>query len=90
MSVIIKDGDVYKIYVKGADNVIKDRLAQGEQKYLENAIKKLEEFSLVGLRTLMQGMAILSEDEVRVFKEGYNNLATSQNKEKDTGNIIIH
>lgn len=85
MSVIIKDGDVYKIYIKGADNVIKSLLAEGEQRYLDNAVKKLEEFSLVGLRTLMQGMAILSEDEVKVFKEGYNNLATSTNKEKDMG-----
>lgn len=26
MSVIVKDGNVYKLYVKGADNVIKLRL----------------------------------------------------------------
>jgi len=42
MSVLVKDGNVYKMYIKGADNVIKQRLHKGEQKYLDNAVQKLE------------------------------------------------
>jgi len=42
MSVVVKDGNVYKMYIKGADNVIKQRLHKGEQKYLDNAVQKLE------------------------------------------------
>jgi magnesium-transporting ATPase (P-type) len=38
MSVIIKDGNNYKLYVKGADNIIKQRLKKGEQKYLDNIV----------------------------------------------------
>lgn len=53
MSVIVKDGNIYKVYIKGADNIIKERLKKGDQKYLDNAVLKLEQFSRIGLRTLM-------------------------------------
>lgn len=49
------------MYVKGADNVIKDRLNYKIlQPFLLNADKKLTEFSVVGLRTLLIGMKIMS------------------------------
>lgn len=56
------------MFVKGADNVIKERLdSKIPQPYLENADKKLTEFSIVGLRTLLIGMKIMSKDEVDRF-----------------------
>ena len=33
MSVIVKDGNIYKLYVKGADNIIKGRLKKPADKY---------------------------------------------------------
>lgn len=61
MSVIIKDGNSYKMYVKGADSIIKARLNMDiEQPFLENANKQLTQYSLIGLRTLMIAMKILS------------------------------
>jgi len=42
MSVLVKDGKYYKLYIKGADNIIKDKLNKKvEQKYKENAEEKL-------------------------------------------------
>jgi len=60
-TLILEDNGVYKMYVKGADNVIKERLNMNiPQQFLENADKKLSEFSVVGLRTLLIGMKIMS------------------------------
>ncbi len=49
MSVIIRDGKLYKMYVKGADNIIKERL-RADQPYLEKTIDYLRTFSVEGLR----------------------------------------
>ena len=67
-TLILEDNGVYKMFVKGADNVIKERLDMKiAQPYLENADKKLTEFSVVGLRTLLIGMKIMSKAEVDKF-----------------------
>lgn len=62
-TLIFLDADgVYKMYIKGADNVVKERLDMSiPQPYLDNADKKLTEFSIVGLRTLLIGMKIMSK-----------------------------
>ncbi|EAS01110.3 phospholipid-translocating P-type ATPase, flippase family protein (macronuclear) [Tetrahymena thermophila SB210] len=84
MTLLLEDNGVYKMYVKGADNVIKERLDKGiHQPYLDFADKKLTEFSLVGLRTLLIGFKILSKDEVDAFVNKYNNLANSANRKED-------
>ena len=68
MSVLIRDpnDDRIKLLVKGADSVIRSRLAEGsmtpelEKKtdwFLEKASKK-------GLRTLLMAMKIVEEDEM--------------------------
>ena len=74
------------MFVKGADNVIKERLdSKIPQPYLENADKKLTEFSIVGLRTLLIGMKIMSKDEVDRFTSQYNDLSNSPNRKEDLG-----
>ena len=74
------------MFVKGADNVIKERLdLKIAQPYLENADKKLTEFSIVGLRTLLIGMKIMSKDEVDRFTSQYNDLSNSPNRKEDLG-----
>ena len=64
MSVIIREGNIYKVYIKGADNIIKSRLGPN-QPFLEQIEMYLNQFSLIGLRTLMVAMKILSEDEYK-------------------------
>ena len=79
MSILIRDENgVYKMYMKGADNIIKQRLGKNiEQPFLLKIDSYLKEFSAVGLRTLMMAMKILSEEEVIAFKEEYNLLSKS-------------
>ena len=53
MSVLLeKDGEII-LYCKGADNMIAARLKDKNTKVLEETSKKLEDFSVVGLRTLL-------------------------------------
>ena len=73
MSILVrdpKDGHL-KLYVKGADDVIRDRLQKGAQD--PNVVESVERFtkesSVKGLRTLLFAMKILDEDEVDRFQE---------------------
>ena len=89
MSLMLEDNGVYKMYMKGADNFIKDRLDMTiPQPFLPFADKKLTEFSLVGLRTLLIAMKIMSKDEVDAFVNKYNNLANSANRKEDLGILL--
>ena len=55
------------MYIKGADNIIKQRLAKGRnaQPFLENINYKLDDFAKEGLRTLCIAMREISEDELK-------------------------
>lgn len=69
MSILVQDqvDGEYKLYIKGADSIIQDRLVDKElpqetQEFLKTA-------STQGLRTLLLGMKVVDEDEVREFQE---------------------
>ena len=54
MSIILRDNGLIKIYVKGADSIIKSRLNKNIQSpYLNNIEVQLDEFSRKGLRCLL-------------------------------------
>ncbi|CAK55960.1 unnamed protein product (macronuclear) [Paramecium tetraurelia] len=82
MSVIIKDNGVYKLYIKGADSIIKARL-RPDQPFLGFIQNKLSEFSTIGLRTLLMAMKILSEQEYLAFERQKEALASSENREQE-------
>lgn len=82
MSVIIKQNGVVgilfllykiKIYVKGADSIIKSRLSSRHQPFLSTANDRLDFFSKKGLRTLCLAMKVLTEDEYVEFDRKLNN-----------------
>jgi phospholipid-transporting ATPase len=54
MSVIIKTGGKIKLFIKGADSIIKKRLAPN-QIYMNTIDKYLHTFAIKGLRTLLIG-----------------------------------
>ncbi len=54
---IIKSEGIIKMYTKGADSIIKDRLARGQKLNLDDELNK---FASIGLRTLLIGMRIIS------------------------------
>ena len=69
-SVIIKDGNIYKLYIKGADSVIEERLNESTPKNVLNKIKYyVNLFSAKGYRTLFIAMRILSEYEYENFSK---------------------
>lgn len=58
MSVVVRDGDTIKMYTKGADSIIKKRLAEDQTFDLDT---ELNRFSVIGLRTLLIAMRVISE-----------------------------
>lgn len=90
MSIIIKDGFQYKLYVKGADNVIKARLHHNvEQPYLNKIEEKLDIFSKMGLRTLLIAWKELSYEEYSNFSLKVKAIAEVKDRDQEMGKEII-
>nr|XP_033806154.1 phospholipid-transporting ATPase IB [Geotrypetes seraphini] len=72
MSVIVQmpTGDL-RLYCKGADNVIFDRLCE-DSEYMEKTLSHLEQFASEGLRTLCLAYTDLSEDVYQEWLKTYN------------------
>ncbi|XP_055677625.1 probable phospholipid-transporting ATPase IA [Lutzomyia longipalpis] len=93
MSVIVRTpkGEI-KLYCKGADTVIYERLAQDDQPFREITLRHLEDFATEGLRTLCCAMATIDEEVYNDWKATYHKAITSiQNREKkvdDAANLI--
>jgi magnesium-transporting ATPase (P-type) len=67
--------------IKGADNIIKQRLGP-KQPFLDYIDGKLSEFSRIGLRTLLMAMKILSDDEFNEFDKAFNACANDSDREE--------
>ncbi|XP_053734423.1 phospholipid-transporting ATPase IA isoform X1 [Synchiropus splendidus] len=77
MSVIMRtpSGKI-RLYCKGADTVIYDRLADSSR-YKEITLKHLEQFATEGLRTLCFAVADISESSYQQWVELHHRAATS-------------
>ncbi|KAG0761751.1 hypothetical protein G6F16_010246 [Rhizopus arrhizus] len=77
MSAIIRgpDGKI-KLYCKGADTVILERLAENNP-FVENTLIHLEEFASEGLRTLCIAMREIPEEEYTRWSQIYDKAATT-------------
>lgn len=60
-----------KMYIKGADSIIKSRLSKENRLNLDD---ELNRFSRIGLRTLLIGMRIISEAEYTQFRRSVEQL----------------
>lgn len=88
MSVIVRDGGLIKMYVKGADSIIRSRLRTDiPQPFLTTIDASLEEFSLKGLRTLCLAMKVISEAEYALIKQAILNTISSPNAEQAIKNL---
>ncbi|KAF7729967.1 hypothetical protein EC973_003380 [Apophysomyces ossiformis] len=75
MSVILKEWDgKIKLYCKGADTVIFDRLTT-ETDYVEETLLHLEEFASQGLRTLCFAMREIPQEEYDAWAKLYDRAA---------------
>lgn len=84
MSVVIRSGGMLKMYIKGADSIIKARLAKDQTLNLDD---ELNRFSRIGLRTLLIGMRIISEAEYTAFKRSVEALPPT-NKEEAFNKLV--
>ncbi|RZF42200.1 hypothetical protein LSTR_LSTR004349 [Laodelphax striatellus] len=93
MSVIVRmpNGKI-RLYCKGADSVIYERLSPDASQYRETTLLHLEEFAQSGLRTLCFAMADINEKDYKEWAQLYNKASTSmQNREvkmEDAANMI--
>ena len=83
-TVIVKDRGIIKVYVKGADSIIEERLSK---KTPESILKQckyyVNKFSAQGFRTLFIAMKILSQEEYDEYEEKLNKAQMSeQDKDK--------
>ena len=88
-SVIVKDNNMIKLYIKGADSIIEERLTQETNKdILEKCKENVNYFSSLGYRTLLVGMKIISQNEYDIFAQNLKeaNMAL-ENKEKKVEEI---
>ncbi|CAG8643042.1 3205_t:CDS:10 [Rhizophagus irregularis] len=81
MSVIVRRpaelGGGIILYCKGADNIIIERLAKGQEKFVEATARDIEDFSNDGLRTLTLAYRELSETRYKSWLKEYQAAASS-------------
>jgi phospholipid-transporting ATPase len=84
MSIIARNSrGKIKLYCKGADTVIFERLAPHGQQYKDITLKHLEEFAGEGLRTLCFAVVDIPDDVYEAWKETYHKASTAiQNRER--------
>lgn len=78
MSAIFRfpDGSI-KLFCKGADSVILERLADEGNQYITATMRHLEDYASEGLRTLCLAMRDISEDEYTEWNSVYTAAATT-------------
>lgn len=86
MSVVVRcpDGTI-KLYIKGADTMILDRLGASahQRKYFEDTVKHLDEFAVTGLRTLCLALRTIEEEEYKIWNSKFHEASISiENKDE--------
>lgn len=74
MSIIVKNGDGIRLYSKGADNIMMERLdpLSNDANMVTKTMDTLIEFSNIGLRTLVVGYRNLTQEEYEHFEVVYD------------------
>ena len=87
----MKDGDYIKLYIKGADNKIKEKLGNVNQgNIIENCTSNINEFSALGYRSLLVGMKILSYQEYFEWKQKVKEASSKDLENKDAKLQILY
>ena len=90
MSIMLKRQNRVKLFIKGADNVIFDRLSKKRpQLFLKDIMMKLDEFSKQGLRTLCIAMKVLDIKDAENILRKIDKLSQNPEKEKAAGICFI-
>ena len=90
-SIIVKDkvSNIIKLYIKGADSIIEERLSKEVKPGILKQCKYyVNKFSSLGYRTLLIGMKVLSQEEFNTFQNELNNAKIDLNNRKKRLNDI--
>ncbi|KAI9208671.1 uncharacterized protein BJ171DRAFT_489619 [Polychytrium aggregatum] len=85
MSAIVRgpDGRI-KLYTKGADTVIFERLSESNNEHYKKTCAHLEEYAAEGLRTLCIAYRVVSQDEYEGWNQRFQSAAnTIQNRQAE-------
>ena len=79
MSIIVRDNGILKLFIKGADSVIKSLLNNKiDQPYKKYCEKKIDEYSKVGFRCLCIAMKVISDQDYQIFCASIENKTNEQ------------
>lgn len=88
IGIILRENGVIKLYMKGADSEIINRLSKNSRyDILEKSKHYVNIFSAKGYRTLLVGMKVISEDEYGSWKDRLNAVESSHDNENKIKNI---
>lgn len=78
MSVVVRDTDgKIRLYSKGADTVMLERLSPGQDDLITTTNAQVEQFSEEGLRCLLVGQAVIEEDWYHAWRVKYHEAKTN-------------
>lgn len=81
---MVKDGDQYKLYIKGADSSIIPNLKKTvSQPYLDTLEENIHSFSLLGYRTLVFATRYLTYKEFVYYEKKYLKAMNSVNRDQE-------
>lgn len=85
MSALFRCPDgVIRLFCKGADTVILERLSKDEpQPFVDATLRHLEDFAVEGLRTLCIASRIVPDDEFKAWSAKYYEASTSMDDRSD-------
>lgn len=83
MSVILRKDGHLRLYCKGADNVIYERLKKGSENLMTKTLDHLNKFAGEGLRTLCLSIRDLDESFFNDWKQRHQEAALSQDNRDD-------
>ncbi|XP_029669942.1 phospholipid-transporting ATPase ID, partial [Formica exsecta] len=83
MSVILRKDGHLRLYCKGADNVIYERLKKGSEEIMAKTLDHLNKFAGEGLRTLCLSVRDLDESFFNNWKQRHQEAALSQEHRDD-------
>ena len=82
-SIIVKEDNCVKMYIKGADNVIEKRLSTNNPSIFLNQAKKfVNHFSSMGYRTLFVGMKVFTNEEYEKVANELNDANMDMNNKE--------
>jgi len=84
MSMIIREKSLLKLYMKGADSKIKEKLDSSmKQVFLKSIEEKLDVLSKIGMRVLCFAMRIISVEEYEEFLKKVKAIDINANREEE-------